>query len=323
MSTRHFTSARLRRLELYLADAPLAFDLDAYQALRRRWRGQADRAFAHRDARGFGPGGRQRQRADYDALRDLATVAGRVWLARAWRMVEQEGLCLERGSIATWDVGCHYDDPEDFRRRADIALETAASVTPISRPRPWPTVGWRWLRAVTSARGMDRLDEAMALATSGYSERFTSGLAVCSFFVACWCIGDLARLESWCEPLRQRGLIGERGFPVLTTHYDAVYGTLLCNVGRIAEAESVLTRLEQARESGGNHRARRSWALAKLRMGQGRLNEAEQLLLGLDDCIEALIPMARLHLARGDCELAAGAARRMRGGVGAARKRGG
>jgi hypothetical protein len=71
----HFSSARLLTLELYPADTPLGFDLDSYKALCRRWRGQADRAFAHRDARGFGPGERQRQRAYYDALRDLATPA--------------------------------------------------------------------------------------------------------------------------------------------------------------------------------------------------------------------------------------------------------
>jgi hypothetical protein len=71
----HFTSARLLTLDLYPADVALGFDLDAYKALCRRWRDQADRAFAHRDARGFGPRGRQRQRAYYDALRDLATPA--------------------------------------------------------------------------------------------------------------------------------------------------------------------------------------------------------------------------------------------------------
>ncbi len=71
----HFSSARLQTLDLYPPDIPLGFDLDAYKALCRRWRGQADTAFAHRDARGFGPGGRQRQRAYYDALRDLATPA--------------------------------------------------------------------------------------------------------------------------------------------------------------------------------------------------------------------------------------------------------
>jgi len=71
----HFTTARLRTLRLYPSDARLGFDLEHYIALCKRWRTQADRAFAHRDAACFGARGRQRQRAYYDALRDLATPA--------------------------------------------------------------------------------------------------------------------------------------------------------------------------------------------------------------------------------------------------------
>jgi hypothetical protein len=71
----HFTSARLTTLRLYPADAELGFDLERYIALCKKWRSQADRAFAHRHAACFGVRGRQRQRAYYDALRDLATPA--------------------------------------------------------------------------------------------------------------------------------------------------------------------------------------------------------------------------------------------------------
>lgn len=71
----HFTSARLTTLKRYPADAQVGFDLGRYAALCREWRPKADRAFAHRAAPGFGPGGRQRQRAYYDALRDLAAPA--------------------------------------------------------------------------------------------------------------------------------------------------------------------------------------------------------------------------------------------------------
>jgi hypothetical protein len=53
----------------------LGFDLERDIALCKKWRLQADRAFANRSARGFGLGGRQRQRAYYDALRDLAAPA--------------------------------------------------------------------------------------------------------------------------------------------------------------------------------------------------------------------------------------------------------
>ena len=51
-------------------------------------------------------------------------------------------------------------------------------------------------------------------------------------------------------------------------------------------------------------------ALADLRVRQGRYADAEELLLGKDQYVQALLPAARLALARGDVELAAAAARR-------------
>ena len=50
--------------------------------------------------------------------------------------------------------------------------------------------------------------------------------------------------------------------------------------------------------------------LAELRIRQGRLDDAERLLLGKDGSLEALLPWARLHLARGDLDLARAATRR-------------
>jgi hypothetical protein len=51
-------------------------------------------------------------------------------------------------------------------------------------------------------------------------------------------------------------------------------------------------------------------ALADLRVRQGRLQEAEALLLGKDLAMQALLPAARLHLALGDALLARAAAQR-------------
>ncbi len=68
----HFTSDRLLTFDHYPAGTPLGFDLDEYRALCRQWAPKADRYRATKAAVGFGPGGRQRQRAYHDALRDLA-----------------------------------------------------------------------------------------------------------------------------------------------------------------------------------------------------------------------------------------------------------
>jgi hypothetical protein len=73
--SQHFTSFRLASLALYPENAPIGFDLEEYIQLCRRWRRKSDGYRRTKEARGFGPGGRQRQRPYYDALRDLATPA--------------------------------------------------------------------------------------------------------------------------------------------------------------------------------------------------------------------------------------------------------
>ncbi|GGF36349.1 hypothetical protein GCM10011519_07320 [Marmoricola endophyticus] len=69
----HFTSHRLKTLDLYPSGARLGFDIEEYRDLCRGLAAKADRDFAHKAAAGFGPGGRPRQRAYNDALRDLVT----------------------------------------------------------------------------------------------------------------------------------------------------------------------------------------------------------------------------------------------------------
>lgn len=71
----HFTSFRLTALELYRPDAPLGFDLDEHRALCREWCARTDGLDRALAAKGFGFGGRQRERAYHDALRDLAVPA--------------------------------------------------------------------------------------------------------------------------------------------------------------------------------------------------------------------------------------------------------
>lgn len=71
----HFTSFRLASLDLYPAGLGLGFDLEKYRELCRVWSEKADRYRPRKDAIGFGSGGRQRQRAYNDSLRDLVTPA--------------------------------------------------------------------------------------------------------------------------------------------------------------------------------------------------------------------------------------------------------
>jgi hypothetical protein len=71
----HFTSFRLAALDLYRADVTVGFDLGEHRDLCREWCAKTDGLDRGLAAKGFGFGGRQRERAYHDALRDLATPA--------------------------------------------------------------------------------------------------------------------------------------------------------------------------------------------------------------------------------------------------------
>ncbi len=69
----HFTTERLRTLDLYPPDAGLWFDTGAYRTLIGRWCKTANRYRAAKPTVDFPfAGGRRAQRAYFDAFRDLA-----------------------------------------------------------------------------------------------------------------------------------------------------------------------------------------------------------------------------------------------------------
>src|SRR5690606_24609149 len=93
--------------------------------------------------------------------------------------------------------------------------------------------------------------------------------------------------------------------PFLAAYCRTAYGGLMTALGRWAEAETALTEAIQA--FGRGHRGLRPHAvikLADLRVRQGKIEEAELLLIGLEDRGAAAVPLARLHLQRGEAALA-------------------
>ena len=71
----HFTSFRLAVLELYPKDVPLGFDRAGHERLCRECCDETDGIERGLAAKGFGFGGRPRERAYRDALLDLAAPA--------------------------------------------------------------------------------------------------------------------------------------------------------------------------------------------------------------------------------------------------------
>jgi tetratricopeptide (TPR) repeat protein len=287
-----------------LADEAMrAFDVDA--------------AVAHLSAaiRGFTAAGDRRQAALACArLGDLYanfignSTAARAWFLRATRLIEDEPPCVEQGWVAVAAMGCDVDDPAVLLARAELALARAREFGDVNlETKALADGGLACVQAGRVAEGMAMLDEAMALVCGPADDVDTAGKSVCSFFTACYFAADFDRAGSWADALRRQGLIGKASGATmaLSGHCDSVQATALCELGRWGEADAMLTSAIEAYESG---MGMASWhpaiALAELRIRQGRLAEAEMLLLGKDGHLQALLPAAHLHLARCDLDLA-------------------
>ena len=249
----------------------------------------------------------------------IATVLGnlpasRAWFARARRLVADEPPCIEQGWVAVAGMGCEVDDPDELLASAELALDRARRFGDVElETKALADGGLAHVQCGRIDEGMAMLDEAMALACGPVPNSLAVSASVCSFFTACYHAADFGRADTWAELLRRHGLIGPAaGSAVfLSSHCDAVHATLLVELGRWGEAEELLQRsIEEFRAVMPMPAWHPTIALADLRVRQGRLIEAEQLLLGWDQFMQALLPTARLHLARGDHDLARAVARR-------------
>ena len=243
----------------------------------------------------------------YDhALHNL--TAARVWFRRADRLVADEPPCIEQGFVALASMGCDVDDPAELLARAELALDRARQFGDLNlETRALADAGLAHVQTGDVSTGMAMLDEALALACGPVDDIGAAGRSICSFFTACYVSADFDRAGTWAETLRRRGFIGKSpGAPAfLSSHCDSVQAAALCELGRWTDAETLLTTAIRDFETAMQAR---SWhpeiALAELRIRQGRLSEAEALLVGKEGHLQALLPATCLHLARGDYELA-------------------
>ncbi len=252
-------------------------------------------------------------------------TAARAWFQRATRLLESEPPCVEQGWVAVAALGCDVDDPAELLARAELALDRARRFGDVNlETKALADGGLAHVQAGQVDKGMAMLDEAMALVCGPADDIDAAGKSVCSFFTACYYAADFDRAGSWADSLRRHGLIGPgQGVPIfLGNHCDSVQATALCELGRWDEAEALLKRaiadFEERMPAPSWHPA---IALAELRIRQGRLTEAEMLLLGKDGHLQALLPAARLHLARRDHDLARATATRGLRAIGADRLR--
>jgi DNA-binding NarL/FixJ family response regulator len=236
---------------------------------------------------------------------DRAVSSG--WLARAQTLLADAAGSAEAGWVAL-NLGMFEGDrgrkEEQFRkalgaarRVGDTDLELVALAY----------LGASLVHGDRTEEGMVLLDEALAAVAGGeVDDFFVLEEVFCQLFSACEHAQDVTRAEQWIrvgETIAQR-----RRLPAVSAFCRTHYGGVLTAAGRWPEADAALT--EAVRLWGlGQRSGLRVGALvrlADLRVRQGRLEEAEQLLDGVevDADVDAARPLAAIHLARGQTTLA-------------------
>ena len=254
------------------------------------------------------------------ALADLHTsglgnrAAGQGWVNRGRRLVAPFGRCAEAAHVSLAMVACEAGDAAALLAAADDALAIALDAGDRDlEVRALADGGYALVVLGRTDEGFARLDEAMAALSAGEVTSVpVAGKSFCALLSACDRAGDVRRAEEWTRVITESVLEPLQGRPrVLATHCRMAYGSVLCTVGRWAEGESAM--LDVLGPEGSpyrTHRAEAAVRLAALRVLQGRLEEAAELLAPFEDRAAACETAARLHLLRGDTEVARAIARR-------------
>jgi DNA-binding CsgD family transcriptional regulator len=276
-------------------------DLEAPRGLRERAyvehrrRGNARRAAA---AAVFVSG-------EYRIAGDNAAAA-RGWLARAERCLEGVPPCPEHGAIEL-ERAKTVEDADDAEQHARRALELARELAdPDLEITALAQLGVRRVASGRWEEGMALLDEAMAAAMGGEA---SDALAICDTccqtLAACDQIADLRRASEWCRVVVE--FTERRRFTPVRAWCRAIFAGVLTSTGDWDRAERELLESLRIYQSvaGIGSRVLTLARLADLRLRQGRLEEAERLLADSEEHALAVVPVARLRLARGDAGAAA------------------
>jgi DNA-binding CsgD family transcriptional regulator len=236
---------------------------------------------------------------------NAAASAG--WLARAERLVDEFGLKDLRGWLLL--MQSEEVDPvssEALARQAkglasgsgDLDLELCA----ISQ------VGSALVSQGRVNEGLRLLDEAMAGSLGGEGGRFdTIVFTSCNMIGSCARSAEFGRAVEW---IRAADRFTKRfGCPFLFTYCRTLYGGVLLASGDWVQAEEELQiAVAESRHSQAAVHTSAIATLASLRLAQGRLDEAERLIEGIEE--QAAAVLTSVHLARGRAAAAAVAASR-------------
>lgn len=252
-------------------------------------------------------------------------IVGRGWVGRALRLLAPEGRCVEQGYVALAVIACEAGDVDGVERSAGMALELALEFGDSElEVRALSDSGYALVVQGRTVEGFARLDEAMAALSAGEVRSPTVAcMSYCALLAACDRTGDTTRAEEWTRVITETMTQPQGRRPrAMHTHCRLVYGSVLCTAGRWPEGEAAL--LEALGPEGSAiyaHRSEAAARLASLRLVQGRVEEAAALLRPFEDRPGSCEPLARVHLANGELDLAEAVARRGLGVAGGDRLR--
>jgi DNA-binding CsgD family transcriptional regulator len=228
------------------------------------------------------------------------------WLARAARAAERStdpvvrGWLVLIGAYLSSDATEQRDGLEEARRLAVQASDDGLHAMALA------DLGLLLVSGGEVGHGMRLLDEAMATTLGAYDGRLEVVVwSSCNMLAACSLVDDLPRATQWCRVAEE--FTQTYGCPFLQARCRAHYGSVLVAAGRWGLAEPELLRaLSMSQTVGRRPLLEARTALASLRLRQGRLAEATELVEGLDTSIPgAALVAAEVRLADGRPEEAA------------------
>lgn len=240
-------------------------------------------------------------------------VAANGWLERASSLVDEfdvvplAGWVLLARAYSANDSG----DPSGAAELAGHAVEAARDTgDPDLRLCATAELGAALLASGHVDDGAPLLDQAMAAALAGEGNDLdTVVLVSCRTITACSRSADVRRAMQW---IRAADDFHRRyGSTHLYTTCRAHHGAVLFAAGDWQRADDELQlALRTGSAADAALRAEASAKLAELRLAQGRIQDAERLLAGLEDHPSTTVARARLHLVAGQPTVAASLLRR-------------
>jgi DNA-binding CsgD family transcriptional regulator len=233
-------------------------------------------------------------------------AASNGWLARARDILAGSPPSVEHGWVRLSEARAAVD-PATSLELATEALEVARRFgDPDLELLALGRLGLAEIALGEVEEGMTHFDQAMAAATAGEpSDLRTLGDLYCSLLLGAEVTLDMPRFMQWNDVVMS--FMQRYNHPAVLTFCGTCCAEAMVAAGQWEEGEKWLTdTLQRLRSTGQVARCvHPSTRLASLRILQGRLEEAERLLVGNEDLPEAVQPMVSLYMVRGQTALAA------------------